>query len=92
MKVRIYQLTKTATQSGKKSSPWFVEPIIEEQHKSNNNLMGWTSSNNTMSQIKLKFSSKEDAIKYSLDQGFEYKIIPTKISKTIKKSYAENFS
>ena len=92
MKVRIYQLTRTATQSGKKSSPWFVEPIIEEQHQSNNNLMGWTSSNNTTSQIKLKFNSKEDAIEYSSNQGLEYKIIPTRTSQIIKKSYADNFS
>ena len=91
MKVIIYQPTKTATQSGKKTGNWFLEPIIEEKYKSNDNLMGWTSSSNILSQIKLKFKSEQDAAQYAINQGWSYKITPPQIANISKKSYADNF-
>ena len=91
MQVKIYQPTKTATQSGKKSSQWLLVPIIEANHKSINNVMGWTSSNNTLSQIKLKFDNSQDAMKYAMKQGWDYEIILPKTALVTKKSYSNNF-
>ena len=91
MKARIHQPTKTATQSGRKTNNWFLEPIIEEQYKSNDNLMGWTSSGNAMSQIKLEFNNLQDAVKYAVNLGWSYKIILPQITHIRKKSYADNF-
>ena len=92
MQIKIYQPTKTATQSGTKASPWILEPVFDENYKSVNNIMGWTSSNNTLAQLKLKFSSQQDAVQYAKEQGWSYTVIQPKEVKIIKKSYADNFT
>jgi hypothetical protein len=91
MKVKIYQPTKTATQSGTKAASWLLEPVFDANHQSVNNIMGWTSSDNSLAQIKLKFNSSQDAAKYAKEQGWSYQIIEPKEPKIIKKSYADNF-
>ena len=56
-----------------------------------NPLMGWESSTNTLSELNLEFSSKEEAIKYAKKNNINYEIIEPKKRKIIKKSYADNF-
>ena len=56
-----------------------------------NSLMGWETSIDTMSEVKLEFSSKEQAINYAKKNNIEYKIIEPQKRKLIKKSYADNF-
>jgi len=92
MQVKIYQPAKTTTQSGKKTQPWLLVPIENENHRSIDNIMGWTSSDNTLTQVKLKFPSAEEAIKYATNQGWDYQITQPQNAKIIIKSYAENFS
>jgi len=92
MKVQIYKPTKTATQSGNRSDHWLLTSIIEKNHKSIDNVMGWTSSNNTLSQIKLKFNDLQSAVDYATNQGWNYQVIMPQIAKINKKSYADNFS
>ena len=53
--------------------------------------MGWESSSDTFSEIKLKFSSKELAVNYAKKMKIDYEIIEPKKRKIIKKSYADNF-
>ena len=45
----------------------------------------------TLSELKLEFSSKELAISYAKKKKINYEIIEPKKRKTIKKSYADNF-
>ena len=73
-----------------KTKHWILEYIVEKTGV--NPLMGWESSKNTLSELKLKFSNKEDAIKYAKKNKIHYKIIETKNRKVIKKSYADNFT
>ena len=54
--------------------------------------MGWESSKNTLSELKLKFSNKDDAIKYAKKNKIHYEVIEPKNKKIIKKSYADNFT
>ena len=54
--------------------------------------MGWESSKNTLSELKLKFSNKDDAIKYAKKNKIDYELIAPKIRKINKKSYADNFT
>jgi hypothetical protein len=91
MQVKIYQPTQTPTQSGQKNQSWLLVPNLEERTQSNDNLMGWTSSNNTLSQLKLKFKTADEAAKYAHQQGWDYQIIEPNTSQVIKKSYADNF-
>jgi len=63
-KAKIYKPTKTAMQSGlSKFNKWILEYITEDPSISP--LMGWESSTDTYSEIKMEFSSKEKAIEYA---------------------------
>ena len=55
-------------------------------------LMGWDSSTDTFSELRLEFSSKELAIDYANKNKIEFEIIDPKKRKIIKKSYADNFT
>ncbi len=91
MQVKIYQPTKSPTQSGRKNNFWLVEPIIEDNYKSISSLTGWTSSQSAISQLKLKFNSKEDAIKYAKNNSWAFNVVEPQSPAITKKSYADNF-
>ena len=54
-------------------------------------LMGWESSTDTLSELKLEFSTKELAIEYAKKNKIEFELIEPQKRKTVKKSYADNF-
>ena len=56
-----------------------------------NPLMGWESSKDTMSEVKLGFLTKEQAINYAKKNNIDYYIIEPQKRKIIKKSYSDNF-
>mgnify|MGYP006230465511 FL=1 len=90
-KAKIYKPSKTAMQSGvKKFDKWIIEFITEKPGI--NPLMGWESSTDTNSELKLEFSSKELAIEYAKKNKINFEIIEPKIRKIVKKSYADNFT
>ncbi|MFT6106501.1 MAG: hypothetical protein ACJA0S_001069 [Rickettsiales bacterium] len=91
MKVKIYQPTKSATQSGKKSPPWILSQIEDINSRDIDPIMGWTSSSNTLAQIRLEFQNSEDAAIYAKSQGWKYEIFEPKEAKITPKSYVENF-
>ena len=90
-KAKIYIPSKTATQSGLgKVDKWILE--FESKDTSINPLMGWESSNDTMGEVKLEFSTKDKAIEYAKNNNISYKVIEPNKRKFIIKSYAENFT
>ena len=72
-----------------KTYKWILE--FETKNSTNNPLMGWESSSDTLSEVKLEFSSKDLAINYAKKMKIDYEIIEPKKRKLIKKSYADNF-
>ena len=56
-----------------------------------NPLMGWETSQDTMSEVKLEFPSKKQAIDYAKKNNIDYYVVEPQKSKIIKKSYADNF-
>jgi hypothetical protein len=54
--------------------------------------MGWESSTDTYSELKLEFNSKDLAIEYAKKNKINYELIEAKIRKINKKSYADNFT
>lgn len=54
-------------------------------------LMGWTSSSDMRSQLKLTFDSKEEAIAYAERNGIAYTVIDPQVRKPVRKAYADNF-
>ena len=90
IKAIIYIPNKNPMQSGTaKSNKWILEFITNDPTK--NPLMGWESSSDTLSELKLEFSSKELAIKYAKKKKIDFDILEPRKRKTIKKSYADNF-
>ena len=90
-KAKIYIPSKTATQSGLgKEEKWILE--FDSKDTTTNPLMGWESSNDTMGEVKLEFSSKDKAIEYAKNNNISYKVIEPNKRKFIIKSYAENFT
>ena len=72
-----------------KANKWILEFITK--NPGNNPLMGWESSSDTLSQVKLEFSSKDQAINYAKKKKIDFELIEPKKRKTVKKSYADNF-
>ena len=72
-----------------KTHKWILE--YETKDPINNPLMGWESSDDMLTELKLEFSSKELAINYAKKKKIEYELIEPKKRKTVKKSYADNF-
>ena len=89
-KAKIFKPSKTAMQSGlAKSEKWIIEYITEQPGI--NPLMGWESSTDTLSELKLEFSSKDKAIEYAKKNKIEYELIEPQKRKIVKKSYSDNF-
>ena len=72
-----------------KTNKWVLE--FETNDPTENPLMGWESSDDTLGELKLEFSTKELALNYAKKNKIEIEIIEPKKRKTIKKSYADNF-
>ena len=78
-------------QSGRKNNQkWVLE--FETENTGVNTLMGWETSTDTMSEVKLEFDSKELAIKFATKNNIEYYLIEPQKRKIVKKSYADNFN
>ena len=89
-KAKIYNPTKTAMQSGRRNNKiWLL--VYEALNTGINPLMGWESSKDTMSEIKLEFSTKEQAVNYAKKNNIEYYLVEPQERKIIKKSYTDNF-
>ena len=89
-KAKIFIPNKSPMQSGRgKTDKWLLE--FETKDPTINPLMGWVSSSDTLSELKLEFSSKELAINYAKKKKIDYEIIEPKKRKTVKKSYSDNF-
>ena len=89
-KAKIYIPNKNPMQSGiGKTDKWILE--YETKDPTNNPLMGWESSSDTYSEIRLEFSSKDLAVNYAKKKKIEFELIEPKKRKTVKKSYADNF-
>tara|TARA_Y100001958_G_C20951190_1_gene353736 strand:- start:50 stop:331 length:282 start_codon:yes stop_codon:yes gene_type:complete len=89
-KAKIYIPNKSPMQSGLgKTQTWILE--FETKDPTKNPLMGWESSSDTYTELRLEFSSKENAINYAKKKKIDYEVIEPKKRKIIKKSYANNF-
>ena len=72
-----------------KTNKWILEFITKDPTK--NPLMGWESSSDTLTELRLEFSSKELAINYAKKKKIDFELVETKKRKVVKKSYADNF-
>ena len=90
-KAKIYIPTKNAMQSGLgKADKWIIE--FNSENTGINPLMGWESSTDTLSELKLEFSTKELAIEYANKNKIDFEVVEPQKRKIIKKAYADNFT
>ena len=91
MKAKIYKPAKTAMQSGRAKYNKWVLKFSDKKNQLKDTMMGWNGGSSTVSQIELKFSSKEEAVSYAKKNSIDYEILETSERKVINKSYADNF-
>ena len=72
-----------------KINKWILE--FETKDPTTNPLMGWESSTDTLTELKVEFASKDLAINYAKKMKIDFEIIEPKKRKIVKKSYADNF-
>ena len=91
MSARIFSPARTAMQSGKaKAGNWVLE-FDPEKRKTIDPLMGYTSSGDMKSQVRLVFDTREEAVAYAEKNGIAFRIEQPKEPKRRQISYAENF-
>ena len=90
-KAKIYKPTKTAMQSGTRNTKnWILE--YEFLNTGISPLMGWETTKDTLSEIKLEFFTKDQAIDFAKKNNISYYVINPQKRKFIKKSYTDNFT
>ncbi|MFZ5963297.1 ETC complex I subunit [Thalassococcus sp. BH17M4-6] len=94
MRARIYQPSRTAMSSGQAKTHHWVLDFAPDSAREVDPLMGWTSSSDTQSQVRLRFATKEAAVEYAKDHGIDAQVIePKKRKANVRpRGYAENFA
>lgn len=94
MPARIYQPAKSAMSSGQGNTTCWVLEYIPEEGRQIDPLMGWTGSGDMRSQIRLRFTTAEEAVAYAEKHGIPHVIEqPKKRAPNVRqRGYAGNFA
>ena len=91
MSARIFSPAKTAMQSGKAKTGHWVLEFDPEKPRKIDPLMGYTTSGDMKSQIRLIFPTREEAVAYAEKHAIAFRVEEPKQAKRRQISYAENF-
>lgn len=94
MRARIYQPARNAMQSGTAKTHHWVLEYAPGDRREIDPLMGWTSSADTQSQVRLQFETKDAAVDYAKDHGIDAVVQEPKVRKPNIRAggYGENFA
>lgn len=94
MRARIYQPARNAMQSGTAKTKGWVLEFAQDSAREVDPLMGWTSTTDTNSQVKLRFDSREGAEEYARANGIEFSVTdPNQRKPNVRPmGYGENFA
>ena len=94
MRARIYRPARNAMTSGMAKTRKWVLDYAQASAREVDPLMGWTSSSDTQSQVRLRFESKEAALEYAQDHGIDADVVEPKPRKANLRhgGYGENFA
>lgn len=94
MSARIYQPARNAMQSGQAKTRQWVLEFLPETARKIDPLMGWTSSSDMNSQVRMSFDSKDSAVEFAKSNGMAYRVIDShkRDAKVRQAGYAENFA
>jgi hypothetical protein len=90
MTARIYQPARNAMQQGMAPRDWVLE-YESDQPRLIEPLMGWTSSADTKTQVRLSFATKDEAVAFATSHGIAFRLEQPQKTELRPKSYAENF-
>ena len=90
--VRIFRPAKNAMQSGRaKVRTWVLEPEPGAA-KRVDPLTGWTGSADTLSQVRMKFDTRQEAVAFAEKKGWSFKVQEPNHRSIQGKNYSENFA
>lgn len=94
MRARIYRPARNAMTSGMAKTRKWVLDYAPASAREVDPLMGWTSSDDTQSQVRLRFDSKEAALDYAQEHGIDAEVVdPKPRGANIRQGgYGENFA
>lgn len=94
MRARIYQPARNAMQSGTGKTKLWVLEFAPASAREVDPLMGWTSSSDTESQVRLRFETKVAALAYAEAHGIEAEVTDPHCRKPNIRAmgYGENFA
>ena len=92
MLARIYKPAKNAMQSGTARTKEWMLDYEPEEPRVVEPLMGWTSSGDMKSQLRLRFATKEEAVAYAERHGIPYQVFEVKEPARRTMAYADNFA
>jgi len=89
--VKIFKPAKNPMQSGTAGiKRWKIE--FDTRERWENNLMGWSSSGDPLSNMQLDFATKEEAVAFAEKNSWDYVLEDPKERAPKTKSYALNFA
>lgn len=91
MTARIFKPARSASQSGSARTKEWVLEYEPASARQVDPLMGWISSNDTNTQLKLEFETKDEAIAYATRNGIAFTVKEPAPHKRLNKSYSDNF-
>lgn len=90
--VRIYRPARNTMQSGRASTrQWILEYETESPRKPEA-LMGWVSSEDTLNQVKLKFPTCEEAVKFAQENGWVAHVAEAHERVVVPRNFGQNFA
>jgi hypothetical protein len=88
---RIYQPAKTAMQLGRAMAHNWVLEYAPASRRDPDPLMGWSSAEDTLNQILLRFDTLDEAVAFAQRHGIDYTVLEPQARTPKAKSYADNF-
>jgi NADH dehydrogenase len=94
MLAKIYQPARNAMTSGQAKTKTWVLEFSQAEARQIDPLMGWTSSGDMNSQVRLTFETKVAAIDYAVSKGIAYTVSEAQKRKQNVRSggYGDNFA
>lgn len=91
MAARIFRPARSAMQSGKGNTKDWLLVFDARDAKTVEPLMGYTSSTDTRSQVRLSFETAEQAVAYCEREGLAYRLEDAADRSRPQLSYSDNF-
>lgn len=88
---RIIEEQRKTTQSGRAQQGHWTLEFERREPLRPDPLTGWNGSGDTPTQVRLRFSSKEEALAYAERKGLEVHLVPAPPVSLKIQAYADNF-